>query len=150
MIDIIVKNEEGYHISTAKNELDVELVYRYLSTDSYWATGISKDVVMKSIDNSLCFGIYKERHQVGFARIISDFATYAYLADVFVAKEERGKGLSKWLMQIIIEHPELQGLRRFVLATKDAHGLYAQFGFLPYSNPDRLMCRHNPAVYKRK
>jgi GNAT superfamily N-acetyltransferase len=150
MIDIIVKNKEGYHISTAKNEIDVELVYRYLSTDSYWATGISKDVVMKSIDNSLCFGVYKETQQVGFARIISDFATYAYLADVFIIKEERRKGLSKWLMKVIIEHRELRGLRRFVLATKDAHGLYEQFGFFPYPNPDRLMCRHNPDVYKRK
>lgn len=150
MVDITIKNSGGYHISTAKNEIDVELVHRYLATDSYWAAGIPKDIVIKSIKNSLCFGIYKEMQQVGFARVVSDFATYAYLADVFVVEQERGRGLSKWLMQAIVDHPELQGLRRFVLATKDAHGLYAQFGFLPYSNPDRLMCRHDPDVYKRK
>lgn len=94
--------------------------------------------------------MYEESRQIGFARVISDFATYAYLADVFIVPEERGKGLSKWLIQVIVDHPGLRGLRRFVLATKDAHGLYAQFGFTEYANPDRLMCRYNPDVYPKK
>lgn len=140
--------QNGYCISTDPQRVNAAVVHDYLSNHSYWAAGIPLVTVQKSIKNSLCFGIYKEDEQVGFARVVSDLATYAYLADVFVIPEERGKGLSKWLMQVIIAHPDLQGLRRFVLATKDAHGLYEQFGFTLYSNPERLMCKHDPDVYK--
>jgi GNAT superfamily N-acetyltransferase len=143
-----LKND--YRISTDKSVINLELVHGYLCHQSYWAEGISRDVVQRSIDNSLCFGLYKVDEQVGFARVISDFATYAYLADVFIIPGERGQGLSKWLMQVIVDHPQLQGLRRFVLATKDAHTLYARFGFTAYANPGRLMCRNNPDVYKLK
>jgi N-acetylglutamate synthase-like GNAT family acetyltransferase len=93
--------------------------------------------------------LYQQQKLIGFARVISDFATFGYLADVFILPDKRGKGLSKWLMKIIIEHPQLQGLRRFTLATRDAHGLYAQFGFTPFDRPERWMQRHNPDVYKR-
>ena len=139
-----------YTISTDKARIDVQVVHQYLCNDSYWATGVPVDVVIKSIDNSLCFGVYHGDEQVGLARVISDFAVFAYLADVFILPEHRGKGLSKWLMQEIINHPQLQGLRRFILTTKDAHGLYAQFGFIPYHQPERLMTRNDPDVYMKK
>jgi GNAT superfamily N-acetyltransferase len=142
--------KDVYQISADKSLLHIEVVHDYLANHSYWAKDIPLETVKRSIENSLCFGIYTNDKQVGFARIVSDFATYAYLADVFVIPEERGKGLSKWLMQVIVDHPPLQGLRRFVLATKDAHGLYAQFGFTVYANPERLMCRHDPDVYTPK
>jgi GNAT superfamily N-acetyltransferase len=137
-----------YLISTDKSKIDVEVVHNFLS-QSYWAENIPKNVVRKSIDNSLCFAIYHEDKLSGFARVISDFATFAYLADVFIVPEERGKGLSKWLMQVIVDHHDLQGLRRFTLATRGAHRLYTQFGFTPFDKPERWMQKHNPDVYKR-
>lgn len=139
-----------YIISTDKSAIDIRVVHHYLCHDSYWANGIPLDIVMRSIDNSLCFGVYYEGKQAGFARVISDFATFAYLGDVFILPEHRGKGLSKWLMLVIMNHPELQGLRRFILTTKDAHGLYAQFGFIPYPQPGRLMGKNDPEIYKKK
>ncbi|HVT84382.1 MAG TPA: GNAT family N-acetyltransferase [Chitinophagaceae bacterium] len=139
-----------YYISADKSKIDIPLVHDYLCNQSYWAAGITIDIVRKSIENSLCFGIYKGDQQVGFARVISDFATYAYLADVFVLEPERGKGLSLFLMQCIIDHPDLQGLRRFTLATRDAHTLYSKFGFTPLAKPDRWMERHQPDVYKKQ
>jgi len=140
--------KDGYLVSTDKSKIDVETVHHFLS-HSYWAENIPLDVVRKSIENSLCFGIYHQEKLVGFARAISDFATFAYLADVFILPEERGKGLSKWLIGIILEHPQLQGLRRFTLATRDAHSLYAQFGFSLFDKPERWMQKHDPVVYKR-
>jgi N-acetylglutamate synthase-like GNAT family acetyltransferase len=140
--------KEDYLVSTDKTKIDIAVVHHFLS-QSYWAEGIPVEVVKQSIDNSLCFVLYHQQKLIGFARVISDFATFAYLADVFILPDKRGKGLSKWLMKIIIEHPQLQGLRRFTLATKDAHGLYAQFGFTPFDKPERWMQRHNPDVYKR-
>ena len=140
--------KDGYLVSTDKSKIDVETVHHFLSR-SYWAENIPLDVVRKSIENSLCFGIYHQKKLVGFARAISDFATFAYLADVFILPEERGKGLSKWLIGIILEHPQLQGLRRFTLATRDAHSLYAQFGFSLFDKPERWMQKHGPVVYKR-
>lgn len=143
-------------ISTAKSKLDIETIHKFL-VQSYWSPNIPREIVARAIENSFCFGIYsgtssrtshKER-QIGFARVITDFATYAYLADVFVLEENRGQGLSKWLMQCIVEHPALQGFRRFTLATKDAHGLYAQFGFTPLQSPDRYMERFDPDVYQK-
>ena len=140
--------KDEYLLSTDKSKIDVEVVHHFLS-HSYWAENIPLEVVQKSIDNSLCFAIYHRDKLIGFARTISDFATFAYLADVFILPGERGKGLSKWLMEIIMDHPQLQGLRRIVLATRDAHGLYTQFGFTPFDRPDRWMQRHNAEVYKR-
>ena len=133
-------------ISTDRSLLDVQAIYGFL-TECYWAKGIPEEVVARSIENSLCFGVYKDGQQVGFARVISDYATLAYIGDVFVLEEYRGRGLSKMLMQCIMEHPSLQGLRRWTLATRDAHGLYEPFGFTSLKSPERWMEKHNPNVY---
>ena len=138
---------DGYTISDDRWRIDREVVHGFL-TECYWAAGISRDVVERSIRHSLCFGIYEEGAQVGFARVITDHATFAYLADVFVLPAHRGKGLSKWLMECVLAHPELQGLRRFLLGTRDAHGLYAQFGFTPPKRPAIWMEIHNERVYQ--
>ena len=131
--------KDDFIISTDKTKLDVEVIHHYLCRESYWAKNIPVSVVEKSIEGSFCFGIYHHSEQVGFARVITDHATFAYLADVFVIEEYRGKGLSKWLMGTIMNHPDLQGLRRWLLATRDAHGLYARFGFTPLDKPERIM-----------
>ena len=133
-------------VSTDPRRVKLDSVHAFL-TSSYWANGIPRATVQRSVENSLCFGIYHGDDQVGFARVISDFATYAYLADVYVLEAYRGRGLSKWLMECIVSHPALQGLRRWTLATRDAHGLYGKFGFTPLAAPARWMERHNPAVY---
>ena len=133
-----------YLISTDRSRLDVELIHDFLSRTSYWASGRTLDVVQRSIENSLAFGIYMENHQVGFARVVTDYATFAWVADVFVLPEHRGRGLSKWLMEVMLSHPRLQGFRRWVLATKDAHALYARFGFIPLHRPERWMERPDP------
>ena len=135
----IETTHNGYRISTDKSQLQTDVIYQYLSEESYWAKDIPRSIVEKSIANSLCFGIYHEKEQIGFARVISDLATFAYLADVFVLPPHRGKGLSKWLMEVILAHPDLLTLRRFMLATQDAHGLYKQFGFDALPHPDRVM-----------
>ena len=140
--------KEGYSISTDKTKLDTKFIHQFL-TSSYWADRISKETVVKSIEGSLCFGVFDGEKQVGFARMVTDSATFAYLADVFIDEEYRGRGLSKWLMQVILSHPGLQGLRRILLATSDTHGLYAQYGFTPLNNPERWMQIHNPDVYKQ-
>lgn len=139
--------KDEYLVSSDRSKIDIDTVHHYLC-QSYWAEGIPAEVVKRSIENSLCFGVYKQEKQIGFARVVTDFATFAYLADVFILEEERGKGLSKWLMEIILGFPQLQGLRRFILATRDAHGLYEQFGFKPFARPGRWMERHDPNVYK--
>ena len=133
-----------YSISTDRARLDIDLIHKYLSNESYWATGRLREVVERSIENSLAFGIYNEDKQVGFARIVTDYATFAWVADVFVLSEHRGRGLSKWLMEVIIAHPQLQGFRRWVLSTKDAHGLYERFGFIRLHRPERWMERPDP------
>jgi GNAT superfamily N-acetyltransferase len=138
-MDNITVYKDDYCISTNRAKLDVNAIHNFLSTQSYWCQNIPVETVIKSIDNSLNFGLYYEDQQIGFARIISDFSTMAYLADVYVLPEHRGKGLSKWMMQVIMSHPELQGLRRWMLLTADAHGLYKQFGWKEVSNPDRYM-----------
>lgn len=131
--------KKGFQISTDQSLLDFDVIYNYLDKDSYWSHGIPAKKLQKAIGNSLCFGIYRQNQQVGFARVVTDKATFAYLCDVFVLPDFRGAGLSKWLIQTIVEHPELQGLRRWSLATADAHGLYSQFGFIPITRPDRWM-----------
>jgi GNAT superfamily N-acetyltransferase len=137
-----------FEVSTDPERVDIDVVHDFL-TRSYWAQGIPMETVRRSIENSICFGIYHGRQQVGFARIVSDQATFAYLADVFVLPEYRGRGLSRWLMECIVGHPDLQGLRRWMLATRDAHGLYARFGFTPVQKPDRWMEIHRPEIYAK-
>jgi GNAT superfamily N-acetyltransferase len=139
--------KDAFTISTDRERLDLDLVYGFL-TECYWAKGIPRDVVARSIENSLCFGLYAEGKQVGFARVISDYATYAYIGDVFVLDSFRGRGLGKWLMECIMQHPQLQGLRRWSLVTRDAHGLYAQLGFEPLKKPQNYMELHRPDVYQ--
>jgi len=141
--------KDKYIISTDKSRLDIPFIHHYLSHSSYWAEQVPVDTVIKAIEGSLCFGVYEGDKQVGFARMVTDSATFAYLADVFIDEAYRGRGLSKWLIGVILSHPRLQGLRRILLATRDAHGLYAQFGFTPLNMPERLMHIHNPDVYKR-
>lgn len=137
----------GFRISTDKQLLDINVIFRYLSEDAYWSKDIPRDIVERSIEHSLCFGVYRETAQIGFARVVTDKATFAYLADVFILEAWRKQGLSKWLMEVILAHPDLQGLRRWLLATMDAHGLYLQFGFTPLTEPDRMMQRKAPHTY---
>lgn len=138
-----------YLISTDPRLIDVEAVHRFLAA-SYWAKGIPPETVQRSIENSLSFGLYRGEEQAGFARVITDKATFAYLCDVFVLEEFRGRGLGKWLIEAVSRHPDLQGLRRWVLATLDAHGLYQQFGFTPLGRPDRFMEIYTPNFYMRE
>lgn len=130
---------ENYTFSTDVTKLQVDVIHRYLSQDSYWAQNIPLEVVKRSISGSQCFGVYLGSEQIGFARVITDYATFGYLADVFILPAHRQKGLSKELMKFIMGLPSLKGLRRFMLATKDAHGLYRQFGFKELGDPSRIM-----------
>ncbi|MFD1256712.1 GNAT family N-acetyltransferase [Mucilaginibacter terrae] len=138
--------KKGYTISTDHSLLDVGVIYNFLENESYWAKGISLKRLQTSIDNSMCFGLYHQNNMCGFARVITDKATFAYICDVFVVKEHRGKGLSKWMIHTIKDHPELSGLRRWMLATADAHELYKQYGFRPISTPDRWMEIFTPYI----
>ena len=133
-------------ISTDRQRLDMEIAHAYLAS-SYWASGMPRAVLERGIENSLTFGIYRRDEQVGFARVITDLATYAYLSDVFVLEEHRGLGLSKWLIECILAHPDLQGLRRFALFTRDAQGLYERYGFAPARSPSTYLERWTPNVY---
>lgn len=141
---------DDYLVSTDSSLLDVDVIYNYLSKESYWAQNIPKPIVEKAINNSLCFGLFDQNKQIGFARLITDKATFAYLADVFILEAYRKKGLSKWLMETIHAHPELQGLRRWMLGTRDAHGLYEQFGWtvLDEDTRTRFMQKHNKNAYQ--
>ncbi len=131
-------SRDQFVISTDRDRLDVDAIHAYLS-HSYWAAGIPRELVARSIQGSLCFGLYLDKTQIGFARVISDRATFAYLADVYVLEGYRGLGLAKWLMSVVMSHPDLQGVRRFMLVTRDAHGLYEQYGFRQIESPRRLM-----------
>ncbi|HJQ70033.1 MAG TPA: GNAT family N-acetyltransferase [Blastocatellia bacterium] len=139
---------EGYLISTDKRLMDVAVIHGYL-TRSYWAAGVPLDVVERSIEHSLAFGLYEGERQVGFARVITDRATFAYLADVFILEEFRGRGLGLWLIEAVMSHPDLQGLRRWMLVTRDAHGLYRKSGFADLKNPESIMEKTDPAVYSK-
>jgi GNAT superfamily N-acetyltransferase len=147
--DTIVQHRRGeFLMSTDRARLDLDVIHGYL-TNCYWATGVPREVVARSIEHALCFGIYDgSGAQVAFARVISDFATIAYIGDVFVLDSHRGRGLGKWLMECIMQYPALQGLRRWILTTRDAHGLYSQVGFTPVKFPERYMERHDPYVYE--
>lgn len=143
-------HSKQYRITTALNEMDFDLIHDFLS-QSYWARDIPRETLWKALNNSLCFAVLDLQGQtLGFARMISDYATYAYLADVFVDPKYRGLGLSKQIMQAIVDHPELQGLRRITLVTRDAHTLYRQYGFTPINKPDSYMEKWDPEVYNSK
>ena len=137
-------------ISTEPARLDRTLVHAFLRDRSYWAAGIPREVVDRSIEGALCFGVYEGDTQVGFARVVTDRATFAYLADVFVLESHRGRGIATWLMEVILGHPELQGLRRWILMTRDAHGLYAKFGFRAMADPSRCMEIVDREIYRRR
>ncbi|NIR52251.1 GNAT family N-acetyltransferase [candidate division KSB1 bacterium] len=136
-MSIIESKKETYLISTDKNRLDLKLIHGFIA--SHWAKDILFARVKKSVENSLCFGVYEDDKQIGFARVLTDYARIAYLADVFILESYRGRGLSKWLMECIMAHPDLQDLRKWILATKDAHGLYRKYGFEPLSTPEHYM-----------
>lgn len=136
-------------LSTDKTKLDIDSIHQFLSTKAYWALNIPKDKVRTTIQNSLCFGVYIDEKQIGFAKIISDFSTIAYLGDVYILEEYRGNGLSKWLIETIMAHPDLQGLRRWILLTGDAHGLYRRFGWTDIAEPSKWMELHNKNVYSK-
>ena len=140
------KNGE-FSIDTDKTRLDVGAIQDFLVNDSYWAQNRTREQTERAIENSICFGIYHGTRQIGFARVVSDLATFAYVGDVYVIDEFRGRGLSKWLMETMVAHPQLQGLRRWVLATRDAHGLYAKYGFTELKHPDRWMELAAPNAY---
>lgn len=141
-------HRDGYTITTDPARLDLDVIHGFLSR-SYWAQEIPREVVARAVANSLSFGLFEGDRQVGFARLITDYATFAYLADVFILEPYRGRGLSKWLMQVIHSMPELQGLRRWLLATHDAHGLYRQVGYEPLQKVENYMTRHRPDIYRQ-
>jgi GNAT superfamily N-acetyltransferase len=134
-----------FTISDEFEHLQLEVIVEYLAR-AYWSNQRPRAVIEKSLKHSLCFGVYENQTQIGFARVVTDHATFAYLADVFILESHQGHGLGKWLVQTILEHPDLQGLRRWILATRDAHGLYAQFGFTALENPDRYMTKFDPTA----
>jgi GNAT superfamily N-acetyltransferase len=142
-------HRDNFTLSTDPARLDVDAIHAFLTT-AYWSPGIPREIVARAIQHSLCFGVYDGARQIGFARVITDRATYAYLADVFIIEEYRGRGLSKWLIAGILAHPDLQDLRRWGLATRDAHGLYRQFGFTELAAPERWMEIAKPDIYKMK
>jgi len=141
--------KEEFEISTDPARLDLDVLHEYLS-GSYWAQSIPRAVIEKSVRNSLCFGVYKGGDQIGFARVITDYATFAYLADVFILEQWRERGLSTWMMECVMGHPDLQGLRRWALVTRDAHGLYRKFGFTALQSPGRWMEIFDPHIYSSR
>ena len=136
-------------ITTDKDRLDIELIHRFLCDEAYWSRGIPREVVERALEGSLCFGGYLDGHQVAFARVVTDGATFGYLADVFVVPEHRGQGHARTLMAAVMAHPRLRGLRRLTLATRDAHGLYASFGFAAPLRPETLMEKFDPDIYAK-
>jgi GNAT superfamily N-acetyltransferase len=141
--------KNGFTVSTDREKLDRDAIHRFLA-ESYWARGIPRDVVDRSIENSVCFGLYAEEKMIGFARVISDAATFGYLSDVFVLPSHRGRGLATWFMEVVMGHPDFRGIRRWMLATADAHGLYRKVGFTQLSKPERIMEKLLPEAYGRR
>src|SRR5215213_2973578 len=141
------RQKDEFTISTDRNRLQIEAIHRFLAEESYWARNRTREQTERAIKNSLPFGVYKGENQIGFARVVTDYATFAYLGDVYILEEYRGRGLSKWLMDVIINHPDLQGFRRWILATRDAHALYEKFGFSALKAPERWMEKAAPNAY---
>lgn len=148
-MNTITVTKEKFTISTDKSKLDIKAIHDFLSKKSYWCKDIPMKTVEESINNSLNFGLFCDDKQIGFARVITDYATIAYLGDVYVLEEYRGRGLSKWLMEIIMTHPDLQGLRRWILLTADAHELYKKYGWTAIKNPEKWMEKHDPNAYNK-
>ncbi len=148
MFAITESRRDGFTISTDPARLDVDAIHAFL-TRSYWCAGIPRVTVERAVCNALCFGVYEDATgaQIGLSRVITDGATFAYLCDVYILESHRGRGLGKWMMEVVLEHPDLQGLRRFLLATRDAHELYKRFGFMPVARPQNFMNIHDPDVY---
>ncbi|MCG2612065.1 GNAT family N-acetyltransferase [Flavobacterium sp. SM15] len=146
-MELLSFKKDTFEICTDKTKIDAIAVHDFLSNHSYWAKNIPLETVQKAIENSLCFGVYQNSIQIGFARVITDFSTIGYLGDVYILNEFRGKGLSKWLMKTIMSHPDLQGLRRWILLTADAHELYKQYGWKEIQRPERYMEIFNSEVY---
>ncbi len=136
-----------FTISTDRNKLQLDIIHKFLSEESYWAKERTREQTERAIENSLSFGVYKGEKQIGFARVVTDYATFAYIGDVFILNEFRGRGLSKWLMETIVNYPDLQNLRRWILATRDAHALYEKFGFTELKVPERWMEKTAPNAY---
>jgi GNAT superfamily N-acetyltransferase len=143
-----VARQGDFHISTDPGLLDVALIHDFLANRSYWAVGRPLETVRRSLEQSLCFGLYEQGRQVGLIRVVTDRATFGWLCDVFVLEEYRGRGLSKWLMECVMTYPELQGIRRLLLGTRDAHGLYQRYGFTPLSDPSRFLEVFRPDLYQ--
>jgi ribosomal protein S18 acetylase RimI-like enzyme len=141
------RHRQGFSVSTDPGRLDVHAIHAFLVT-SYWAEGIPREILERALRNSLCFGLYEGERQIGLARVVTDKATYAYLCDVYVLPELRGRGLGTWMMECVLAHPDLQGLRRFSLVTRDAHELYRPFGFTEIASPGRHMEIVRPGIYK--
>jgi GNAT superfamily N-acetyltransferase len=145
---VVEFHRDQFLISTDRTRLDLNLIHAFL-TKVYWSEGIPLETVKRAIENSLCFGIHHQAAQIGFGRVITDYATLGYIGDVFIVEKYRGRGLAKWLVESMTAHPELQGLRRWMLATRDAHGLYSRFGFRGLKSPEKWMEIHNAGVYRR-
>lgn len=148
MTDVFTRTRDGFTVSDDPARLDVTAIHAYL-TRSYWAEGITRDLVERSIRGSLCFGLYDGDAQIGFARVVTDRATFAYLCDVYVLEDYRGRGLGVWLTACVLDHPDLQGLRRWLLTTQDAHGVYEKVGFVRAPFPERFMVIDRPTLYQR-
>lgn len=146
-MEILEVSRNGFVISTDKSRLDIAAMHDFLSKEAYWSLNVPIAIIAKTVENALNFGLYEGEKQIGYAKIISDYATIAYLGDVYVLPEYRGRGLSKWLMETVHSHPQLQGLRRWILLTGDAHGLYRQFGWTDIAAPEKWMERHDKNVY---
>ncbi len=142
------RHRDGFAVSSDPARLDLDAIHAFLST-SYWAEGIPRQILERALRNSLCFGLYEENRQIGLARVITDAATFAYLCDVYLLPKWRGRGLGRWLMECVMEHPDLQGIRRFSLVTRDAHELYRRFGFTEIGSPGRHMEIARPGLYKQ-
>lgn len=149
-METIEIHEGGYTVSTDRSRLDINAIHDYLSRESYWSQNIPFDIVKQSVESSIPFGVYHGQQQIGFARVITDNALFGYLADVYILTPHRGKGLSKLLMRTIMNHPVIKGLRRLLLITSDAHGLYRQFGFTEIPNPEKYMQVHIADLYTKK
>jgi GNAT superfamily N-acetyltransferase len=137
-----------YFLSTDKKKLDFAVIHHFLSREAYWSAHIPLKTVKKSIAHSLCYGMYLKERQIGFCRVITDMAVFAYLADVFILEPFRGKGLATWMVQCVMEHPDMQGLRRWLLSTRDAHNIYRKAGFMPLTHPENWMQIHHPGMYR--
>ena len=143
------KTEDGLLFSTDRARLDIDAIHAFLANESYWVPGIRREFVERAIETSLCFAVFHEERQLAFARVITDGAGFAWLADVFVVADARGRKLGERLVEFVLAHPDLQRIRRFMLATRDAHGLYAKYGFTPLAHPERIMERYDADALSR-